>query len=399
MSRESFSYGRIDRRSALAGAAGLVAAAFSGRSLVADQPDPSRLTELTFRDAAGKDRTENGRVLVRTGDGILLESQSGRLWSIESDQLQAESTLRTPFSPMTPAELGRTLTAESAAAGIEGDIRVTEFEHYVIASNTGKVWVEWTGSMLERLHDALRNFFKAKRLPLHDAEFPLPVIILSSRKDFARFAEFDRTPASAQGQGYYLVTGNRTVLYDLTSGEGGNAKNLAEVHKRVRENPATIASIIHEATHQIAFNCGLHRRYADNPVWLTEGMAMYFETPDLQSRRGWRTIGRVNRNRLARFVEFARTRRKADSLETLTRDNSRFADADTAIDAYAEAWALTHFLMKTRARDYIAYLKLIGAKKPLRWENPETRIADFQAAFGDDPNTIGKQLLTFIRRI
>ena len=53
--------------------------------------------------------------------------------------------------------------------------------------------------------------------------------------------------------------------------------------------PGVTVTVIHEATHQIAFNCGLHTRYADNPLWLTEGMALYFETPDLRSRSGWRT--------------------------------------------------------------------------------------------------------------
>ena len=45
-----------------------------------------------------------------------------------------------------------------------------------------------------------------------------------------------------------------------------------------------MATIVHEATHQIAFNCGMQQRYADIPLWLCEGMAVYFEAPDLASK-------------------------------------------------------------------------------------------------------------------
>jgi len=38
----------------------------------------------------------------------------------------------------------------------------------------------------------------------------------------------------------------------------------------------TVSTIVHEATHQIAFNCGLHTRLSDCPVWFSEGIAMYF---------------------------------------------------------------------------------------------------------------------------
>ena len=36
-------------------------------------------------------------------------------------------------------------------------------------------------------------------------------------------------------------------------------------------------TIIHEATHQTAYNVGVHARFADQPRWLVEGLAMMFE--------------------------------------------------------------------------------------------------------------------------
>jgi hypothetical protein len=143
----------------------------------------------------------------------------------------------------------------------------------------------------------------------------------------------------------------------------------------------------------------MHQRYADNPVWLTEGMAMYFEAPDLKSRRGWSGIGKVNTARLFRFREFLRTRRQPDSIETLIRDNSRFGDADLAIDAYSEAWALTYFLIRTRIREYSQYLTAISQKLPLRWDDPEDRLAAFESAFGADRAQLNRDFLSFTARL
>jgi hypothetical protein len=78
---------------------------------------------------------------------------------------------------------------------------------------------------------------------------------------------------------------------------------MREINEMLSQPAAVplVATIVHEATHQIAFNCGLQQRYADIPLWLCEGMAVYFEAPDLTSTRGWRGIGRVNYPRLETF--------------------------------------------------------------------------------------------------
>ncbi len=372
----------------------------------ADDPEPvetsddAPLHEVTLRDADGTRRVITGRVLVQAADGgLLLESRAGRLWTVTPEQLVSDLTLDLSFAPLTSDELGVALTAELNQAGDLGELTSTVSEHYVAVSNTGQPLVDWTLAMLERLHDAFRAFWSRQGFETHAPELPLPVAILRSRDQFAKLAEFDRTPASAQGQGYFLITANRTTLVDLTvDGAASNARTLGEVRRLVQRNAGSVATVVHEATHQIAFNCGMHRRYADNPVWLTEGIAMYFETPDLNSRRGWRSIGRVNRNRLNQFREFAARRRDSDSLATLLQSNARFARAETAIDAYSEAWALTHFLIKTKPREFNAYLQQIAVKPLLQWDQPEQRLSDFSETFGDLPE-IDRALQQYLRRL
>jgi hypothetical protein len=380
----------------------------SGGDTISDQngsgqaaAPPSTVSVIKFRDKAGKEASVEGRILVPAADGFLLvEDSASRLWTIPKQRLVAESLTDRPFKFYDADQLGDSLLADARSAGIDARFRVDTTDHYVIAAATPEAWSKWTGKLLERMQIAFRSYWKNRRFELHPPAAPLPVLILSDQAQFAKMAEFDRTPASAKGQGYFLVTANRIVLFDLTARDAAMpATTIAEVQRRVQQVPASVATVVHEATHQIAFNRGMHRRYADNPVWLTEGMAMYFEAPDLKSRRGWSTIGKVNRSRLFRFRGFLKGKRETNSIETLIRSNSRFADAESAFDAYSEAWALTYFLIQTRIRDYSRYLKVVSQKQPLQWDTPEERLAEFISVFGRDLTKLNRELLTFTSRL
>lgn len=363
-------------------------------------PESPKLSVIKFRDDGGTETIVEGRVLVRAGDGLLVEDPARRLWTVPSLQLDEETKTDQPFTFFDSDQLGSHLVEETRAAGIEANFHVHTTDNYVIAASTPEAYSQWTGQLLERMQIAFQSYWKNRRFELAPLASPLPVLILSDQSQFAKMAEFDRTPASAKGQGYYLVTANRIVLFDLSAQNGdAPATTIAEVQRRAQRIPASVATVVHEATHQIAFNRGMHRRYADNPVWLTEGMAMYFEAPDLKSRRGWSGIGKVNASRLIRFREFLKSRRQPNSIETLVKDNSRFGNADAAIDAYAEAWALTYFLIRTRIRDYIQYLKLISQNQPLDWDKPEERLAEFQSVFGSDLTGVNREFLSFTRRL
>jgi hypothetical protein len=363
-------------------------------------PSPN-VSVIRFRDEVGEEISVEGRVLVRATDGgLLVEDPAQRLWRIPSARLDAETKTERPFQFFDSNQLGVRLVEEGRAAGIDAEFHVHTTDNYVIAAATPEAYSKWTSQLLQRMQIAFQSYWKNRRFELSRLVAPLPVLILSNRTQFAKMVEFDRTPASAKGQGYFQVTANRIVLFDLTARDAASpATTIAEVQRRVQRIPASVATVVHEATHQIAFNRGMHRRYADNPVWLTEGMAMYFEAPDLKSRRGWSGIGKVNKARLFRFWEFLKAGRKPDSIDTLVRDNSRFADADSAIDAYSEAWALTYFLIRTRIRDYSQYLKGVSQKQPLQWDKPDERLAAFLLAFGPDLGQLNREFLSFISRL
>ena len=114
--------------------------------------------------------------------------------------------------------------------------------------------------------------------------------------DKQSYLDFTRPELGNAGEtiiGYYALLSNRMTMYDLTGvesqGRGGPDKTAAQINQVLARPEAlrTVATIVHEATHQIAFNCGLHTRLSDCPRWFSEGIAEYFETPDLHSAKGW----------------------------------------------------------------------------------------------------------------
>jgi hypothetical protein len=351
------------------------------------------LVRVRFDDQSGT-KTVEGKVVVEAADGgVLLLARDGRLHSIGHAKSPKVDRLDRPFVRFDASELARALCDE-----LGPDFEAVQTRHYVIATRAGREYAQWCGDLFERLLGAFLDHWRAAGLPLEEPKWPLPAIIFEGEADFKVYAMADAGSFAGESKGYYSITSNRIVLYDLTAGKGKKrATTASEIKRRAAATSFNMATVVHEATHQIAFNSGMHTRLADNPIWLTEGMAMYFETPDLDGTHGWKTIGEINRPRLTRFLDFARKRRKRDSIATLVSGTERFLDSHKAADAYAESWALTYFLNARHREQYVTYLKRLAKKQPVIWDEPEARLADFHAAFGSDLKELDAEFLRSMR--
>ena len=364
---------------------------------VAECAHGGELVQVTFTDSSEQARQVKGRILVKAVDGgILLEGRDGRLWNVTPQHLKTLEKTGKPFSPLSVEDLGQQLQAEFGER-----FSVIKTKHFVICSSADPRYSRWCGTLFERLLASFRKQWRRKQTDLNSPGLPLPAIVFSNQQEFAEYTTQDAgAETAASAKGYYSIKSNRMVLYDLTAELKGNRPRTPdEFNTRLATSAFNVATIVHEATHQIAFNTGMHTRYADNPLWLTEGMAMYFETPDLKSKTGWKTAGKVNRNRNRRFREFLANRRGPDSLITLIQNDKRFTGGNTISDAYAEAWALSHYLIRTKRHAYLVYLERISSKPQLIWDNPEERLAEFQAAFGDDLEKLDRNFLRYMKRI
>jgi hypothetical protein len=343
-----------------------------------------RLDRVSYREDS-EEKVVSGRVLVEAADkGLLVQSDDGQLWTIEGPQVINRATTEQPFVPVKLAEM-----ATRVAAELPPGFSTLTTQHYVIAYDTSRVYAQWVGSLFERLHRAFTNYWEREGLELREPEFPLVVLIFTQRDAYDAASREDLPGGVGNIIGYYSLRTNRVNMFDLTGAEALRGQDrrrgsLRELNQTLSQPAAVplVSTIVHEATHQIAFNCGLQTRYADLPLWLLEGMAVYFEAPDLTSTRGWTGIGKVNYPRLETFRRNL-PRWNEHTLRGLLADDRRLRDPRLSVDAYADAWALNYYLIKFQPKAYAAYLKQLAEKKPLEESDSKARLEEFQKHFGD----------------
>ncbi len=310
-------------------------------------------TVIFHRD--GKSEHVSGKAIVTAQDGgLMLQSPDGKLWNITSTKLPKKHQDDKPFTPFSADQLKKEILKD-----LPPGFDTIKTAHYLIFYNTSRGLRPLVQCAVRTPLHILHHVLDAPRLQTSRTETPLVILIYADQATYARQSTDELQGIANRVIGFYSLQTNRVKTYDLTGAQSvrqpGDNKRMDSVQiNELFSLPSTttmVATVIHEATHQIAFNCGLQQRFADIPLWVSEGLAMYFETPDLSYGKGWRTIGEINPPRLERFQSYL-LRRPADSLETLIVDDKRFRgrDAQTALDAYAEAWALNYFLLRMHSK-------------------------------------------------
>ena len=253
-------------------------------------------------ERSGKSIDLAGTILVEAQDeSLLFEANDGQLWIIKPTEVQTKLKTVDPAKPATHDQLGLNLLEE-----LPTNFRILKKKRYVIAYQTELAYAKWIAGLYEsRLYPAFEKFWDRKKVELTDNKYPLVVIIFANRPEYERYATRELGQPPGNTVAYYNLMTNRVAMFDLTAeqlvaGEVDDRK-IDEILADPRAIPM-VATIIHEATHQLIFNRGMQQRLADTPLWLNEGLALYFEAPDLRSKRGWRTPGRINHPRLDLFL-------------------------------------------------------------------------------------------------
>jgi len=346
---------------------------------------------LTITLGENKQEQRTGDVLLEAVDGSLLfEDELGHLLLLKkTDVVKREEKVRVP--QITAEQLEQRLKAELPAG-----FRILKGRHYTYCYWTDQDYAQWVSVLYERLYTGFNNYWDNRGFETEEAERPLVVLIFANRQQYDRFARLDMKAEPTGIIGYYHVLHNWVVMYDLTAdGQFGNRdRDLSQVLSHPNALPM-VATIVHEATHQLMFNNGMQQRLADIPLWVSEGLAVYFEAPDLRSKKGWKGIGQINILRYGRAKSYLR-QRPVNSLTTLIQDDKRFRDPGGTLDAYAEAWALNFFLLKRFRKQYQDYLQALSAKSPLDIAKPEERIQLFEEKLGKSVAEIDNLFLKFL---
>lgn len=331
-----------------------------------------------------------GRIVIEAADGgLLLEERNRRLRLIPSSEIASRTETGQQFLPMNAQERAQDLLAQ-APAGFE----VIETDHYLICSDSAEEYVRFCGKLLERVYHEYFEF--AEKLGEHVKEpgEKLSVLIFTSETGFTEFAKkqhpetsFDDTP------GYYSVRENLTLLMDLTRDRG--LRSASAIQKRLSAQPLQVATMVHEAVHQLAFNSGLQVRMADNPVWFSEGLALYFEPLTPASSTLWTAPGKLNGRHHPVFLQAVRTGSPQISLNDLTGSDIAFTDPATVATAYAESWALAAYLFRAEQPGMKKFLTTLASRSPLRQLAPEERIREFRTSFGKSPDEMLTDVVSY----
>lgn len=326
-----------------------------------------------FLDLAMGEKSLSGRIVAHDEHRCWLLARDGRMSSISIEKVTSFTERKERFLAASQMELKNRLQAE---LGKSFDVKSTQ--HYVVAAPIG--FAEQYAGLFEQIYREFVTAFRTRGLNLADPEFPLMAIVFPNQTQFSEYCRTEGITIRPGLVGCYLSESNRVATYQ-------------------RSNPNDVdATLIHEATHQVAFNTGLHSRLADQPKWVIEGLATVFEVEGMRSRQSSASAStRVNRERVSWFKDYVKARRPPKGLKLFLSSNHLFDVA--TLDAYSEAWALSFYLIETRPIEYAAYLKKLASINPLNEYDMNARLTDFKRAFGNDLDEFEAAYLRYMQRI
>lgn len=269
-------------------------------------------------------------------------------------------------------------------------------------------------NLLEKVYTAFMFTFMARGVDLEIPQQKLPVVFFANYNDYVQFS-VRQDLSLVMASGYWSPINNIGVFYDFETDEVVDAfkkedkelRKLFEEAKRVgarsradlkhlADTFATLTLLYrdnkndevltHECTHQLAGNTGLFPRGVYIPKWVHEGLATYFETP---SEGVWSGPGAVNALRL-RFYKGLHAQGLGPVLgnvdfvvsDDLFMLGFRSGNHSLILHAYAQAWAMTYFLMKNYPDKLIEYYRKLGEMPPDQELSAAELLELFDSVFG-----------------
>ncbi len=397
----------------LASASELAAPSLARARVIAASPESAGAALRAGASAASRGDYEQADRLFRTalGNGQTREAAATALRDLH----------RTPGFPLVVDE-----TEVAKTAGLLGPgFGRTETAHFVILSDVEKDWTRRRGALLERTYHQFFRVMDRLEHPAHPPERKLICVLFADHAMYTAFARAHDGVEAPWIAGYYAGLANRVVFYDDRTGPSfaqafgaldahertvDEMKSRARSMKRSRDESGRVeaenlwaraeelsdridrertrlnseaaraseAKTIHEAVHLLAFNCGAQSRAHQYPFWITEGLAVAFETDEPEAAFG---PDRASGAREAEMERFRAEGRLIDvgTLVQLTRPPDR--DQDTVDVLYAQSYALVSHLYRYERRALGEFLLAIRSE-PAGLIPPERLLEIFEGQFG-----------------
>lgn len=314
------------------------------------------------------------------------------------------------------------------------EFNILRTRHYRIGYNGSEFFAELTAQRLESVYRQFLEVFQARHFEPAPISDRLEVILFDTRDQFRQHARkhekktwnsagfySDRTRRSYFFDAYSdqnyrrqlakldqfqqqlemnrqdVLAGDEDSYFIVTNSDGSRDKlRKRQMLLRLQEHEAELETqfqmlrdsyqemnvnvTIHEATHQLAYNCGIHNRYFNNPVWLVEGLAMYFEAA---ARSRWEKPGEIHPQRLDLFLRSCQTDRPIP-LDTLITQDKIFSTQNPDADVvYASAWALFYYLVWQQPEKLFDYMYDLSLRMSEGFYKAPERKKDFETYFGN----------------
>ena len=359
-------------------------------SFAAAQDTLNRVT-LSAVEPAGR-QTVCGRILLTARDGgILLEEPNGTIHNLIPSDFVSITDSEAPFAPLTADELATDLRQTMGP-----DFRSQQTDHYVICSAASQSVTQFVAELLEKVYSEYFKFFADSGVTVNPADGPLAVIVFGDANALQQHARQRHPEITFEDvPGYYSSRFNQTYVNVSASEE-----SRSRLSRELKKQPRTVETIVHEAVHQLGYNSGLHVRFADNPLWFTEGLALYFEPLSGRGRLLWSGPGRTNGLHLRHLNEMPATQDSTPlTVLQLIQDNRAFLQEETAADAYALSWGLVYHLIE---RDRPAFVRLATSfqqRSPLIDVTAEREAAGFEESAETSPDQLDREIRQTIRRL
>lgn len=332
-----------------------------------------------------------GKLLAKDTERAMLLDRVGGLHDLSLDSITLKATT-SRFQPLPTMELRNQLSREFGK-----DFGFGSTRHFVVVAPAQRA--SDYAAVFEEQYVTLQRYFKTRGFSLSEPQFPMVAIVFPTQRQFGEYASRDGSKVTPNMQGYYSPRTNRVALFEpsgksvavsaIDSLGGIRTPAIGSINTDLRE------TMIHEATHQVAYNIGLHSRVGQTPRWVVEGMATVFEPEAMRTATaGSLPKQRLNWERHVVFQNYAQSKRRPPkSLRSFVESDDLHDSA--VLDFYAQSWALTFFLVETRPRNYSAYLKRIAARDPFSEYPASERLADFRETIHADIDWLDGQFIKY----
>jgi hypothetical protein len=358
-----------------------------GAMLLCSQARAGGLVRLTDKQL----NTLDGKILGVTPAVCSIMDRQGRLHHKEMRDLKSLEKVSVRFKADSTGAFREALRAEFKGYEVAGTT------HYLVCAPPGRA--DQYAELFETIYRDVVLFYRVRGFTVKNPDVPMVAVIFRSQSEFAQYCRRDNVPPSQTLMGYYSLLSNRVALFDdpslLKTAHAEKQLNVIDgiaAYAAISGNTAD--TVIHETTHQVSYNVGVHSRLGGTPVWVVEGLATVLEPSGMRKKEGRHLMAdRINTERADWFENKHRPTRAMGDLAKLIASDEYFFKS--TLDSYSEAWAFTFFLMEkpSRRQEFVRYLQTLGKRDPIKAYTAEARLSDFQAAFGD----ISRLEVDFIR--